>query len=558
MFWEILHLAVRVVVIGGLLGFVLYKIFFAAYLHMLEVDMNIFEQGIFQNPYPSLIAGGAFLLIYLLLFVIQTIKIRKLTAMELLRESKAGDKKSKFKALTAILGLLCLGGGYYISITTTNPMGALQKLFIAVILVIIGTYLAFSVIISAILNILKRNKKFYYKKENFAAISGLMFRVKNSSRSLAGITILSTSVMVILTSGLSLYLGTNENIKNMIPSDYVISENLIDKEDKMVLENHVKDYLEENNLKAETDSYLLYSTLTYRDGGDLLPMPKNIEFRNFSNYESYVNLDLIFTDRHQNLFDKSNVLEVKSKEKDEDLKLRNFDKQTDRKNIDDIDFKFPRNIDIIDSRYFITNDYDQFNELKKLMAPEKEDSYYFYEEVLLLNKKEESEKWDSFQKDIKDYLSSKGLDDMVVTSREDKIKNEIELNSSIFFMGILLGIAFLVSTAIFIYYKQLSEGFDDVDRFRIMRQVGMTDDEAKATVRKQIGVVFMLPVLFTIMHTAFAIPILSQFLKVVGLANLKIMLISMAISAGFFIIFNFVTFILTEKVYMNLILEKNK
>lgn len=91
-----------------------------------------------------------------------------------------------------------------------------------------------------------------------------------------------------------------------------------------------------------------------------------------------------------------------------------------------------------------------------------------------------------------------------------------------------------------------------------MRQVGMTDDEAKETVRKQIGVVFMLPVIFTIMHTSFAIPILRQFLRAVGLANLRIMLISLGISAVFFIIFYLITFAMTEKVYMNLILEKNK
>src|SRR5699024_1644963 len=118
-----------------------------------------------------------------------------------------------------------------------------------------GTYMAFSVIISTLLNILKRNKKFYYKKENFAAISGLMYRVKNSSRTLAGITILSTSVMVILTSGLSLYLGTNEKIESLSPSDYSIYNSFMEDDNKMVLEDYVGDYLKKNDLKASTDSY---------------------------------------------------------------------------------------------------------------------------------------------------------------------------------------------------------------------------------------------------------------------------------------------------------------
>lgn len=558
MFWEIIYVATRVVIIGSILGFVFYKIAFAIYLHMINSDVNIFEEGIFQNPSTTLLTGGIFLLIYILLFLINVFKIRKLTAIELLRESEAGDKKSKFNVLTAILGLLCLGLGYYISITTKNPMKAISNLFIAVIFVIIGTYLAFSVIISTILNLLKKRKKFYYKKENFAAISGLMFRVKNSSRTLAGITILSTSMMVILTSGLSLYLGTSEKINNLTPYDYVITSNFIEQEDKMELEGLVKDYLEDNELKATTDNYKLYSALAFRDKGKILAMPKDAEPGDYNNYDSFVNVNIIYTDRHDDLFKDSNLIEVKNKSNQDGLKVAGYDKKIATENYNDINFKFSRDVDIIDTYYLLTNDKKEFNDLKILLTSENEMAYSSYEEVLMLNKSNESKKWDYFSRDIKKYLNNKGKDYIGLTSREEKINDEISVNSSIFFMGILLGIAFLVSTAMFIYYKQLSEGYDDVDRFKIMRQVGMTDSEAKSTVRKQIGVVFVLPVLFTIMHTFFAIPILNQFLKAVGLANIRIMLISMGIAAVFYIIFYTITFIMTEKVYMNLILEKNK
>lgn len=558
MFWEILNIALKVILIGSILGFVLYKISMAIYLNMINSDINIFEAGIFQNPFPAFMTAVVFLLIYILLFIVNVIKIRKLSAVDLMRESKAGDKKGKFTALRAILGILCLAGGYYISITTENPMKAMSNLFIAVILVIIGTYFAFSVIISGILNILKKRKKFYYKKDNFVAVSGLMFRVKNSSRTLAGITILSTSVMVILTSGLSLYLGTNDKINNITPYDYVLYNSLVDDDSKEGLEKKTYEYLKDNELKADTDSYLQYTSLVFKDEGKLLPFPNEANLGDYSQYGSFANINIVYTDTHDDLFKHSNIIGVKSQDTTEDVKIAALDDNIIEKDYKDIDFKFSRNVDIIDTYYYLTNNKDDFERIKKLMTSDNEMAYHSLDEILLVNKENDNKKWDTFSTDIPTYLSSKGLDYVGVDSREEKIQNEIEVNSSIFFMGILLGLAFLVSTAIFIYYKQVSEGYDDIERFRIMRQVGMTDEEAKLTVRKQIGLIFILPVAFTIIHTAFAIPILNQFLRAIGLANLKIMLISMALAAVFYIIFYTITFMLTEKVYMNLILEKNK
>lgn len=559
MFWEILHLAIRVVLIGSILAFILYKISLASYMRMINLETDIFKEGIFQNPFPTIMTGAIFLAIYLLLFLVNVIKIRKLSAIELMREAKAGDKKNSYKGITAILGLIFLGGGYYISLTTTNPMKAITNLFIAVILVIIGTYMAFSVIISTLLNILKRNKKFYYKKENFAAISGLMYRVKNSSRTLAGITILSTSVMVILTSGLSLYLGTNEKIESLSPSDYSIYNSFMEDDNKMVLEDYVGDYLKKNDLKASTDSYSIFSSLACNDQGKLVAFPKETNGVDFSNYDNFANFNLLLIEDHDEFFKDQSIIEVISNGNTEDAKIGKFDKKIEKIDYEDLDFKFAKPMDVIETHYYITNDKDEFSKLKKLMTSENEMSFSSYQEVLQINKENKNKKWDNFDKDIENYLASeKRLEYLSLTSKENEREDAIQVNSSIFFMGILLGIAFLVSTALFIYFKQLSEGFDDIDRFRIMRQVGMTDTEAKSTVRKQIGVVFMLPVIFTIMHTAFATPILGQFLKVVGLANKKIMLISLGVAAIFFVAFYTITFLMTEKVYMNLILDKNK
>lgn len=456
MFWEIIYVASRVILIGCILGFVIYKISLASYMHMINLNTDIFKDGIFQNPFSTIMAGAIFLLIYLLLFAVNSIKIRKLSAIDLMRESKSGDKKSRFKGLTAVFGLLCLAGGYYISLTTKDPMKAISNLFIAVILVIIGTYLAFSVIISTVLAILKRNKDFYYKKENFAAISGLMYRVRNSSRSLAGITILSTSVMVILTSGLSLYLGTGEKINNISPYDYTIYSDYMDTDKDINLERVVEDFLKENKLQAKTDAYKKYITLAFKDGGNITPLAKDAQVGDFSNYGSFVNVSIIYTDRHDDVFKESKVIEVPNESSPKQIKIEKYDEKVVSKDYKDLDFKFSRPMNIIDSYYLLTDDMNEFNKLLNLIKSENDMAFSSYQETLQVNEEDKSKKWNSFEKDITNYLSTKGLDHTSVASRDAQIEEETQANSSIFFMGILLGLAFLVSTALFIYFKQLS------------------------------------------------------------------------------------------------------
>ena len=557
MFWELLYVSIFVIIVGCLLGFVFYKLAIGIYAKMIDIEANIFQNGIFQNPIPTLKTGLVFLIIFLILFLINAFKIRKFSAIELLRESKAGEKKTKFNLIKTIFGVLSLVAGYYISITTTNPLKATVNLFIAVILVIIGTYLSFSVIISFILNLLKKNNKFYFKKENFVAVSGLMYRVRNSSRTLSAITILSTSVVVILTSGLSLYLGTNEKIENILPTDYVIYHNLIGKKEDSNLEDSINRYLSDKNLEAKYDRYKTYITLAYREKDKVTAIPENIEIGGYDNYDSFVNINLIYTNNHDDVFKNSKIINVKMDDKVGNINLKNYDRKIKSINYKDFDFKFSKEANIMDSYYLVTNDLEIFNNLKKLVIPKNEVAFSMYEEVVLIDKLNKNKNRDNFEKNIISNLKGNGIEDVYSESKEEKIE-EIDGNSSIFFMGILLGIAFLASTAMFIYYKQLTEGYDDIYRFKIMRQVGLTDNEAKNTVTKQIVSVFILPVAFTIMHTAFAIPVLSQFLKAAGLLNKNIMLKSMLISAIIFFAFYFVVFIMTERVYLNLILEKNK
>lgn len=557
MIFEIVYIALLVSIVGTLLGFVLYKLALAIYINMINLDIDIFENGIFQSPISNIKVLLIFLLIFLLLILINIFKMRKLSPIEFLTESKAGEKKSKFTLLNAAFGLLALIAGYYISLTTKNPLSAISNLFIAVVLVIIGTYLSFTVIISFILNRLKSNKNFYYKKNNFAAVSGLMYRVINSSRVLSAITILSTSVMVILTSGFALYFGIDDKIEQAIPSDYIISNNKLDKNETEKIDSIINQSLEENKLSGEKNKFTLYSTIAYKENDEILGIPKDKEMNNLvKNLDDYVSINLIYKEDTKELFKNDKILQIKENDKEKDLIIKNNNEKIGKINYKDLNFKISKAGDYIQTYNLLTNDYESFDKIKKLIEPKDQVSYYKYDYNIMLDKKNKSENWENFDQKLSEKFKNNNIKAEIISKTHER-KEEVNFNSSIFFVGILLGTAFLFSTVMFIYYKQLSEGYDDIERFRIMRQVGMTDIEAKKTVSKQIGVVFMLPILFTIMHISFAVPILNQFLKTAGLLSLEIMILSMILSLLLFFIFYLVTFNLTKKVYMNLILENN-
>ena len=251
---ELLILYLRSLIIGTLISLISYKLVFAGFLKLMNSDINVLESGIFPVIQPLVLTALIFLAIFALLLLKQIFKNRNFTPLNYMQESKAGQKAPKHPAIIGILGIICIGLGYYISLSTDNPMKAFRLFFVAVLLVILGTYLAFSVIISGILKLLQKNKRFYYKKSNFTAVSGLIYRVKNSANTLASIAVLSTMVIVVLTSGFSLYFGTIKMQDQLYPTDYKMSfpkkEESLDYYEKLVA-----NALKEENKTAKINSF---------------------------------------------------------------------------------------------------------------------------------------------------------------------------------------------------------------------------------------------------------------------------------------------------------------
>ena len=265
---ELLYLFFKSIIFGTIISAVIYKLVLSGFIKLANIKYNVLDSGVLPAIKPLLITIFIFFVIFMLLLIQQIVKNRNYTPLDYIGESKAGQKAPKHPMVTGVFGILCIGAGYYISLTTQNPMQALKTFFLAVILVIIGTYAAFTVIVSGILKLLQKKKSFYYKKENFTAVSGLIYRVKNSAKTLASIAILSTMVIIVLTSGFSLYFGISEVQDSLFPTDYSMSFPANDY-DVSYFEKLIDDTLKENNKAGKIYAYKSNFLPVSRDGSKI-------------------------------------------------------------------------------------------------------------------------------------------------------------------------------------------------------------------------------------------------------------------------------------------------
>ena len=494
--YELVNLYLRSILIGTLISAVIYKLVFAGFIRLMNLKLNVLDSGVLPVLEPLLLIALIFLGIFILLLADQTLKMRNFTPMSFRYESKAGQKGPRNPMAVGIFGILCIGAGYYISLTTQNPMQALKTFFLAVILVIIGTYAAFTVIVSGILKVLQKKKSFYYKKENFTAVSGLIYRVKNSAKTLASIAILSTMVVIVLTSGFSLYFGISDVQDNLFPTDYSMSFPASDY-DVSYFEKLIDDTLKENNKNGKIYAYESNFLPVSRDGSKINHLDNDPSFAWDEEVDGiHTFLDekptYDFGDYDAILFAKDDHTDI-TKIGDMDLKV----KKEKRENYP-ITFAVA-DITMTNKDMLVFKDSEKFDRVKENLALDDNggfepnwhinfdvDGPYDPKLIEILRDKlmdEFSDHWFSINDDI--------------NSR----KEFMAIYAGIFFVGIILGLGFIVSTVLAIYYKQLSEGIEDKNRFKTMRQLGMTDREAKKSISKQMGLVFFLPLAFAFIHS---------------------------------------------------------
>ena len=537
------------------LGALFDKLIFALLLKLMKMKVELVST--FQ-PIVFILVLIVFGAIFLGLIFINAFRIARMNALQLSREKASGEKKGRFLGVQTILGLISLGAGYYLAVTVENPLSAVLIFFVAVLLVILGTYLLFNAGITVFLQILKKNKRYYYQPNNMISVSNLIFRMKKNAVGLATIAILSTMVLVTMSAATSIFKGSETFKKVMNPHDFGITGQNVEKED---INKLLDQYASDKGLTVTKKEVLTYSNfgvanqegtkLTIFEKGQNRVQPKTI-FMVFDqkDYENMTGQKLALSGKEVGLFTKNKELQG---QKELTLNDQTYTIKEEIKK-DFILEHVPNQYNILTSDY----NYLVVPDLKAFLDQYPNSSIFnqYYGGMNVTASEEEQLKlandYSKFLDDFNRELSKEGSY-VYGSNLADSSAQMSALFGGVFFIGIFLSIIFMVGTVLVIYYKQISEGYEDRERFIILQKVGLDQKQIKQTINKQVLTVFFLPLLFAFLHLAFAYHMLSLILKVIGVLDATMMLtVTLSICAIFLIVYVLI-FMITSRSYRKIV-----
>ena len=554
LFWEIIYIIIFSILTASIFSLALYKLSLGIFLMLTNNSINIFEGGFFNNILAVALVDLIFIAILIFVFVIQIIKMRNYSPIALVNESKAGDRKSKFTKLIALLGIIFIAGGYAISLTTKNPVQAFFKFFIAATLVIIGTYFAFSTIVTLFLELLKNKRALYYRKENFLSVSGLLYRVNNNSRSLANIAILSTAFTIVLTSGISLYAGIGDATNRLFPAPYALKT----EEESLSIKNldkyrdNIRSLLADNKIEGEVTTTYEWFIPLIRDKNELRVM-KNGELNGANLKNDIISLDIIYSPDTKLDFKGKDLIYFKEDNNEEFIKNLGFSARQVSNETIDIPLESVQTI--FEKNKILAKDYETANKICEKLNYQG-DTSKVRPDITTLIRGNLPENFNNLLNEHKNEIKVIPNQKLTIIDRQQTREEFLSDYGVIFFVGIILSFAFLITMGLAIYYKFLTEAYEDVERFKIFRKLGLDEVDAKKIIRKQMAWLLFLPIAFCIIHTSFALPVLQKFLMLIGLMNTKLFIKSMIFVFLIYIIFYLVIYKFTEKIYIKIVLEK--
>lgn len=537
------------------LGALFDKLIFALLLKLMKMKVELVST--FQ-PIVFILVLIVFGAIFLGLIFINAFRIARMNVLQLSREKSSGEKKGRFLGLQTILGLISLGAGYYLAVTVENPLSAVLIFFVAVLLVILGTYLLFNAGITVFLQILKKNKRYYYQPNNMISVSNLIFRMKKNAVGLATIAILSTMVLVTMSAATSIFKGSETFKKVMNPHDFGITGQNVEKED---INKLLDQYASDKGLTVTKKEVLTYSSfgvanqegtkLTIFEKGQNRVQPKTV-FMVFDqkDYENMTDQKLALSGKEVGLFTKNKELQG---QKELTLNDQTYTIKEEIKK-DFILEHVPNQYNILTSDY----NYLVVPDLKAFLDQYPNSSIFnqYYGGMNVTASEEEQLKIaDDYSKFVNNFNRELNKEGSYVygSNLADSSTQMSALFGGVFFIGIFLSIIFMVGTVLVIYYKQISEGYEDRERFIILQKVGLDQKQIKQTINKQVLTVFFLPLLFAFLHLAFAYHMLSLILKVIGVLDATMMLtVTLSICAIFLIVYVLI-FMITSRSYRKIV-----
>ncbi len=585
MLLETLYVAAAALAAGIVTGIVFSKIFFWIFLRILgesnALEWELSGQALAET---AVLFGAIFLLSYL-----NTLRqIHISNPIELLRGGQVGEREPKTKALLALASMICLAAGYYLAVTTENPLSAISVFFVAVVFVVIGTYGLFTVGSILILKLLRKNKRYYYKTQHFISVSGMIYRMKQNAVGLANICVLSSAVLVLISTTASLYLGMNDLIANRYPKE-LSAQIYIDHDgaDRQ-LDALIETKLEKYGMAAEDVSkyHFIAASTVYRDGK--FYTEEEISADDVLMSDQIVSLEIIPQEDARAMG--ADVGELGAY--DVAVWEMNGDIEGDSFSIGGKEFHIIKRLDALDMSMgavdsvtgtivLVVRDMDAILQIQNLLTGADTQSQnnteqargdaliradagaegairYTYD----FNTDADEETQSAFMRDVEaemtgaesasqnpEWTSLTGY----VEGRAGARESFYSLYGSLFFIGMLLGAVFLMATVLIIYYKQVSEGYEDRERFAIMQKVGMSRREIQRSIRSQVLTVFYLPLVMAGIHIMFAFPLLRRVMALMNLTNTGLFLKGCALTYLIFAVIYAAIYGMTARSYAKIV-----
>lgn len=548
---------------AGIIGSKLALLLLLKLLHIPSVlGFYISVKGIFTCLF-------MFGIVFLMILFLNLAKIHLSRPVELLRGNNTGEKEPVAKWLMALIGFICLGAGYYLAVTTESPIKAITIFLLAVILVMAGTYLLFTAGSIVILKFLRRRKSFYYRTGNFISISGMLYRMKQNAIGLASICILSTGVLLMISMTVSIYFGMNDIMLNRYPYDVDMSVTSISEDECQTAIEAFEKAIADNKVPVEKSVEEIYLDIVCSKNGDqILIKPANT----IRNSDSVLVLSLLDQAEYERLTGISANLND-----GEIFAWYPSAVQKDSVTVDETEFTVKKWLDknpltcgedaVSDNAVLVVTDEDfkKFDEMRTEMykgvssAPAGEDLTLHLGLDITGSETDKIDFGTSVMEVVKDLKKNGGLsENSWITSgiRQQEYESYYADNGSLLFIGIFLGSLFLMGTAMIIYYKQISEGYEDQKRFEIMQKVGLSRREVRSSVRRQILMVFFLPLLMAMLHITMAFPMIRRMLLLFGMTNTKLFIGCTAGTVLIFAVAYGLIYLMTARSYYHIVERK--
>ena len=552
-FFEMLYFFLVTVGLGIGLGLLLDKLLFAVLLKFMGMKVVIASTFQWSNIFTVLASLGV---AFALILFLNSTRLLRYSSLHLMREKKAGEKKGRFLGLQTLVGLGLLAAAYYIALTVDKPVSAIATFFIAVLMVIFATYLLFNAGTITLLQFLKRRKKYYYKTQNFISVSNLIFRMRKNAAGLATISILSTMLLVTLVGSINIYVGGKDYLTTLYPKDYNIMVTSAKTDKNAAILQAVKEVARGKGLTdAKYEDYSYQFSMISKINGNQLTIAETTEGLSVEETQKMIAPFLVIsrqeyekmTGKKVDLADNEALLYAKNLRINQKQALTINGKSWNIKEHLTTDFAHgkivnPSGMVSQKNMYMVVNNPSQVG-LKSF--------YTYYIGIQSSNKQVD------LQESIFNALQQQGQESGNISlSERYRIEKDYQgVIGTLLFIGIFLSTIFLLGTVLVIYYKQISEGYEDREGFIVLQKVGLDEKQTKATIRKQIITVFFLPLLFAFLHIAVAFHMLQLIVALLGATNIPLLIQTTITTCGVFLLVYILVFVITSRSYQKIVAQ---